>query len=339
LEVQGTYYFARSAKTCPAKVEIKESALKVFSDDGLLLLETEKSSVKTNLPISGVSSSLEFDDGSSFIPRDNSIRWFSDSLVSRATEKLASNVKIVSAMFIVCPLFIWFLIFTVIPNIGEYAANKVPEAPKGIISKNIMEYFSKNYFTKSEISYEERTIIKDDFFKNLDLLELNSNQYELLFYKADIFGANAFALPDGTIILTDEMVEKLQTHPNALLAILLHEVGHIENNHSIKQIIQSLGIGLIFTYLVGDVQGLSEIVTGSGLGLLQASFSREMEIEADQFSLEYLNKIGLSKKEFIFAMEAILKNDNGEDDGSALYAKYLSSHPHTEKRIELAKNY
>tara|TARA_B100000768_G_scaffold52195_1_gene50747 strand:+ start:1231 stop:2250 length:1020 start_codon:yes stop_codon:yes gene_type:complete len=339
LEVYGTYYFPRSSKTCAAKVEINKDALKVLSANGLLILEVEQNSVLKNLPVPGVSSSLEFFDGSIFIPHDSSIRWFSDALSAKVAEKLASNLKVVIAMFIVIPLFMWILIFSVIPGIGAYAAEKVPEAPKRIISKNVMDYLSERYFTKSEINDEDRALIKGYFFANLELMGLNRNQYELLFYKADIFGANAFALPDGTIILTDEMVDKLSSRPNALLAILLHEVGHVENNHSVKQIVQSFGVGLIFTYLIGDVQGLSELVTGSGLGLLQSSFSRDMEIEADSFSLEYLAKIGISKTEFIFAMEKILENDDGEGDGSPVYTRYLSSHPHADKRISLAESY
>jgi Zn-dependent protease with chaperone function len=114
-------------------------------------------------------------------------------------------------------------------------------------------------------------------------------------------------------------------------------VGHVENNHSVRLIIQSLGVGIIFTYLVGDIQGLTEIISGSGAGLLQSSFSREMEIEADNFSVVSLDKINIPKERFIFAMETIGLNED-ESGSNSLLVKYLSTHPHTEERIQLVKD-
>ncbi len=338
MEYPGTYYFTKSSEACSAVIKIDGEIVKVISTDDVVLIQADKNSTKKNLPIPGIPSAIEFLDGSSFVPINESIRWSSDSYISIIIEKIANNVKAFSFILICIPIILWSLIFVVMPNISEYVANQVPENSKTLISKTVLEQFSKTYFVKSGIAEDNKKEIEIYFFESLKRLDLNKNKYELLFYKADFLGANAFALPDGTIILTDDMVLLLIDHPEALLSVLLHEVGHVENNHSLKQITRSLGIGLIFTYITGDAQGLTEIITGTGLGLLQASFSREMEVEADIFSLNSLNKIGISKERFIFAMKKFTSNTDSEAENN-LYLEYLSSHPHIDKRIELLNKY
>ena len=336
MEIQGTFYFSKSTKSCPSTIQINGNEIKVFTSDGELLLDTVKNAIKVNIPIPGLANSLSFADGSSFIPTDKSIRWSFNSVSSKFTEKLMNNLQAIVIISLSCPLIIWLLVFKAIPNISENAAELMPEIPKSIIGDNLLMYFEDYYLEESSINSQKKIKIENLFFNALNKLGLNKEDYKILFYKSDTLGANALALPNGTIILTDSLVDKLIIYPDSLLAILLHEVGHIEKNHGLRLIIQSLGVGVIFTYLVGDVQGLTEMVTGSGLGLLQASFSREMEIEADRFSVDSLNTLEISKEKFIFAIETIILDKEGEEQNN-LFLKYLSTHPHIESRIALAK--
>ena len=133
------------------------------------------------------------------------------------------------------------------------------------------------------------------------------------------------------------MVLLLEDNPQALLSILLHEVGHVENNHGLKLMVESIGYSIVISYLIGDIQGFTEILSTSGIFLLQASFSREHETEADMFSLESLNKLGISKDNFIYAFEKI--SDQNELEDYEKYLKYISTHPITDDRIKLAEEY
>lgn len=336
MEIEGVFYFSNSSKSCPAKINIKSGHIKVISFDGDLLLETNKDSIRQDFVVPGLPTSIGFPNSSSFVPNDKYFKWPAESFLLSIPERLMNNLSSVVVIMLLCPVLLWFIIFKTVPAFAGNIAELIPEAPKATISERSL-YFLGDYFLESDIDSMKRKEIETLFFETLNKLNVNKERYKLLFFKSESLGANAFALPDGTIILTDAMVNKLLTNPNALLAILLHEVGHVENNHGLELIIQSLGIGIIFTYLVGDVQGLTELITGSGIGisLVQSSFSREMEIEADKYSINSLESIGISKKEFIHAMEVALVEDGTEN--SNLFLEFLSTHPHTEKRIELAK--
>ena len=203
MKAQGTYYFSNSSKTCPAEIEIIDKYIKVLTSDGDLLLETERSFVKISLSIPGLPDSLKFSDGSSFVPSEKSVRWPSDSLLSRIAERLMNNLTALIIILASTPLLIWFLMFTVIPNIAESTAELIPQAPKSILSKGLMEHLEENFFLSSEIDSKQIETIETLFYEALDDLGLDRKKYLLLFYKSNYLGPNALALPDGTIIFTD----------------------------------------------------------------------------------------------------------------------------------------
>ena len=339
MRITGKYYFASSVKFEEAFVELKENKIRVKSLDGKILFETKKNSTKSSDSIIGVSSKLEFVDGSSFVPDDTSIRWDWGSNSSKFSENLSKNKNFIVSVFILLPLIIWFIGFQAMPKLASNLASKMSDESKGIISENVMKYLEKENLSDSIISFKERDDLETYFYSSIEKLGIDKGGYELLFYSSQAFGANAIALPDGKIILTDQLYKSLADKPDAILAILLHEVGHVEYNHGLSQIIQSIGIGLIFTFISGDVQGLSEALVGSSYLLLQQSFSREMEKEADIFSVNSLKNLNISPDEFVTAMETFLDDESHNDFGKLMYLEYLSSHPNLKERIEVIKSH
>ncbi|MFD2271073.1 M48 family metallopeptidase [Undibacterium arcticum] len=75
--------------------------------------------------------------------------------------------------------------------------------------------------------------------------------YELVFRHSNI-GPNAFALPNGTIILTDQLVMLARNDP-AVLAVLAHELGHLQQRHSLRRVFQTVGVGVAIHFMLGDV--------------------------------------------------------------------------------------
>ena len=59
--------------------------------------------------------------------------------------------------------------------------------------------------------------------------------YALHFHAAPAeFGPNAFALPGGDIVTTDELVELLHGHDDTLLGVMAHELGHVQHRHGMQ---------------------------------------------------------------------------------------------------------
>jgi len=97
---------------------------------------------------------------------------------------------------------------------------------------------------------------------------------------------NAFALPDNSIVVTDDLIA-LAEHPDELIGVIAHEIAHIERNHVMKNIVRGVGAGVFFDVVFGGA-GAGQMVAIASVNLSSLRFSREDESDADHRGLEYL---------------------------------------------------
>ena len=147
-------------------------------------------------------------------------------------------------------------------------------------------------------------------------------------------GANALALPSGIIIFTDDIVE-LAKSDDALIGVLAHEVGHIEQHHSIRHVLQDSVVALLLVTITGDISSISSIGAALPTLMVQLKFSREFEAEADDFAIRYLIKSNISTEPLLELLKS-LDAEYGEEDSTV--SNYFSSHPATIERIKKLKH-
>jgi len=95
-------------------------------------------------------------------------------------------------------------------------------------------------------------------------------------------------LPDGTIVFTDELV-KLAERPEELIAVMLHEIGHVAHRHGTQSVMQSSLLVVMAMAFVGDTSGIAEVFMGMPIVMMQSAYSRDFEREADRFALRYMH--------------------------------------------------
>jgi putative metalloprotease len=139
---------------------------------------------------------------------------------------------------------------------------------------------------------------------------------------------NAFAMADGTVRVYSGLMDAMPD--DQVLAVIGHEIGHVQLRHSYNQMREALLTDSAFTALASAGGKLGEL-SGGQLGALaqaaiNARFSRGDEIEADQFSVAVLNALGQDPFAMKRAIET-LQAKVGEAGG------FLSSHPANEVRI------
>lgn len=100
------------------------------------------------------------------------------------------------------------------------------------------------------------------------------------FHLADDPSLNAFAIPGGHVVIHSGLVAKAEK-PEELLGVVAHEIAHVTERHSLRQMVGSAGMWVLFQSLFGDFSGLAGTVAEGGYQLLTLSFSREQELEAD----------------------------------------------------------
>jgi len=167
-------------------------------------------------------------------------------------------------------------------------------------------------------------------------------------------GANAVAIPGGTVLVTDQLVERLDG-VDQVAAVLAHEIGHQVRRHALVQLLEGSAIALIFGAIAGDVSGIGSIAATAPGVILRLNYSRNAEDDADRFAYDVLQRTGASPALFADALEALVRasctrrpdDDDDEDDPprrcpdkpSAFSGRqdYLSTHPAIESRIANAR--
>jgi predicted Zn-dependent protease len=78
----------------------------------------------------------------------------------------------------------------------------------------------------------------------------------------------------------------------SLSGVLAHETGHVINQHAMRAVAQSMAIAIAVGLVFGIDDSFIEEITTLSTSLILSNQSRKFETEADQVSLEILQKLG-----------------------------------------------
>ena len=166
--------------------------------------------------------------------------------------------------------------------------------------------------------------------------------WSVVFRKSDI-GANALALPGGTIIMTDEMVQLVDGDTQVLTAVLAHELGHVQQRHGLRLLVQTSLLGAVGAIAFGDV---STLLATMPVLLGHAQYSRETEREADTHAVKILQDAGMSPLLMVKLFAALERQRhpqgttpaaNADKKPAAWLGTAFSSHPSDQERIDFFK--
>ena len=93
-----------------------------------------------------------------------------------------------------------------------------------------------------------------------------------------------------------------------ILAVIAHELAHIEERHSLHQIMEVVGIAAIASVLFGSTDSLLEEASAVAVDLWASKKSRHFEKEADLVALDYLDAINLKRTSFALAIQKLMQN-------------------------------
>ena len=219
-----------------------------------------------------------------------------------------------------------------LPWAAEQAAEHIPRSTMDTLSQQTLEAMDQQVFKPSALPAERQESLTSRFA----LLQTPDGEkvpHAIAFRVSPVVGANAFALPNGTIIVTDDLVG-LTDSDDEILAVLAHELGHVQRRHGMRQILQGSVVGLVVAWYLGDI---SSLVAAVPAALLQARYSRDLEREADDYGASLLRYNGLSPSLLASMLEKLEAAHHPGDPAKARTTQgrshYLSSHPATEERI------
>ncbi|MBN7819549.1 M48 family metallopeptidase [Bowmanella yangjiangensis] len=331
-ELQGTLYPPGSSASCPVLVHLCEGELRVLVSDSWH--SYTKQSVSSPAALGRMPRDIKLPDGGLLhVPASAEVnRWLDGQKLSARLAALETNRWGVIASLVLAPLFLFGLFKFGIPAMAVSFAHYVPQAYINTASEHTLLALDESILEPSQLNQATQQEYLTYWQNTVSRLGLPPSRYHIQFRHAEKLGPNAFALPNGTIVITDQMVALLEGDKQVLQAVLLHEIGHVEHRHSMRLIAQTLASSVVISYLFGDMSGMADLFAGASTTLVQNQFSQDLEWEADNYALAQLDKLGQDGESFALAMEKLASLAPASS-----MERWLSSHPMLKDRIDNAR--
>lgn len=201
-------------------------------------------------------------------------------------------------------------------------------------------FFSNFSFSSQILDYETEIFLNKLI---LDIKAVNKFKKNINVHIVKDSNPNAFVIPKNKLVVSSGLLEQSPDYVS-LLAVLAHEVGHLEYLHLEKRqekLDKFSKVNLIsnLALITGSVLSQNPEVLGGTLASqvninnFYLSFSREQEREADLYSIKTLEKLNLPSKSIKELLKILEKNalDRGFDEN---YQKF-STHPIFKERYEI----
>ncbi len=336
--IVGIWHPARSSRAVASSLHFAEGIVQARDADGKPLAATPLAALEVSDRVGSIVRRISFADGSVFETPDND----GIDAALRALRRRVSRIHELERfrprllIFVMLVIGLSFAVYRyAVPLLVEGAIAATPPVVPQLLSKSAMISLDTTLLAPSKLPAQRRDAIATAFAQLASRAPGGAEKYNLNFRFGGPVGPNAFALPDGTVVLTDELVEMAAADTDAVLGVLAHEIGHVEFEHSLRQIYRAAGIAGLIMLIGGDLGSGFEDVVVQGAALLSLSFSRTQEAQADRYSVELMHADGRDPFAIVRFFE--LLRDKLDDKGHA--DTFLSTHPATAERIEETRRY
>lgn len=332
MRLTAVYYDGRQAKPYDVTLSLIGDVLQL-QGDGVERRET-LSALKIPPPLGSTPRLILFADGGRCEVADR--RGFEAMLPAKAAS-LVSGLEsrwryAVFALLLTLGLavaaYLWGL-----PYAARVVADRIPPYVTEQLDKQFFANLDGIVLKPTELPLQRRQAISGRL-RGLTLPEGGIKPRKIEFRSSKALGANAFALPGGSVVVLDQLVE-LSDNDDEIIAVLAHEMGHVSQHHALRQILQASVVGLVMAWYIGDI---SSLLAAAPTALLETRYSRELERSADAFAGRMLsmNRIPVSRlADILEKLEASHRlSDRQISKQSEVVFDYLSTHPNTQERID-----
>jgi TonB family protein len=246
--------------------------------------------------------------------------------LSRLIHWLEARARVAATATVLLTLIALAAVYFGLPALAERAAYAVPATVELQAGRAALATFNR-YLAPSQLGVAERRRVQ----ALLDRLGRQQHVNRPLVIEFRSMGGkfpNAFALPGGIIVVSDELV-KLAENDQELTAVLAHELGHVEHRHGLQSVLRNSAALLVVSTVTGDLSTVTSFAGAIPLTLLQRGYSREFEAEADDYAIHALRAAGIDPA---FFASILGKLQAARPEGAQDFS-YLSTHPSTADRL------
>jgi len=336
-EVRGHYYDGTSSRVYNVAFSVRDGWCHIDGEGIRKRLRAEEISVSEQLD--RAHRILRFSDGSSCeLPENGHLAEMlkGSNLSDTFTNRLQRSWRWVALSLLLLVIVFFSGYKWGVPYAADKLSYRLPYNVLAAISRQALSTIDDHVLKPSQLSAERQAQLRARF-SSVTFPHVQKFPMKVEFRDGAALGANAFALPDGTIVFFDKLVQ-LAGSDDELVAVYAHEAGHVAHRHGVRQLIQSSIVSIALAAYLGDVSTLGGAFAGF---VLEAKYSRDFERDADRYAAAVLKNNNLSPKllgTFLKKLEAAHGKHSG-DEARDKTLDYISSHPSTDERMrEIEQN-
>ena len=371
--INGKLYLAGKSDFSPAKLYLQAGGFQLHAE-GNHTLAGSIEQLRVANRLGNIARKVTLPDGSVFETKDNDAidSAFANNNQSSGfmgfVHVLERNMALaIFSIFITISVvfasFKWGL-----PAASHAVAHALPASTNQVLASNVLDFLDKHFLEPSELYEAKQTALSQHFFDVIvPLYQAEDAPDFKLHFRLWPLGENgsipnALALPSGDIVVTDRFIE-LAKSQDEIDIVLLHEMGHVVERHSLEQVIEGSAIAIVVSMAFGDVSWLADMGVGVGAFFISSFYSRSHESEADQFAYKHSLKAGINPASLgliLTRMEQDMLVDNRtsscdkpnkkkskpetatvdqNDSNNESLSGYFSTHPSSAERTAMGKRY
>jgi Zn-dependent protease with chaperone function len=330
--LDGRYFLAGTARYVPARARLDDGNAFRVEPDGVAepaIAPLER--IKVSARLGNLPRRFELPDGSCFETPDNDAV---DTLLrgmkrhSGLLHRLEKSWPWAAASLVLAVGAVVAFLLYGLPATALWLAQETPPSVNGPIARQTLQVLDRTLLSPSKLSPQDAEKAQALFARVAALGKNGKAGYRLLLRASDKLGPNALALPDGAVIMTDELW-KMVKNDDEIEGVFAHEIAHVDRAHSLQSLYQAALVPAAIAVVTGDISQISQVATLLPGILVQAAYSRDLEQEADDDGAATLKRLGGDPAKMADLLERM---DAEICKKAACGPSWLGSHPETAAR-------
>jgi predicted Zn-dependent protease len=242
---------------------------------------------------------------------------------SRRSGRWSTLALTIAALVTLLPLVVIIALFLMRDRILDIVIDRMPTSIDAKIGEVLhQQLVASGKLVKDGPAVDALRSVSQRFAPHL-----NGEDFTFRFEVINDSSVNAFAAPGGLVVVHTGLFAKASS-VDELVGVLSHEITHVTERHSLRQIVYKMGLTTTVRWLLGVPDGVADTIAGAAADLSGLQFSRDQETSADVGGIALLQKARLPAAGLKSFFEKLAQ------DKQAVPA-FLSTHPADEERAAM----
>ncbi len=313
-------------------LDVSDGVARLTDGAGALWVEAAASDVRRDMPLGRLARKATFPDGTTFETPDAD--GFDAAFGQTDAHRLHAMERFgpwLIAVGIACLLGVFMIWRYALPAMVAAAVWGTPDVMLRQMDAGTITTLDRILLDDSALSRPEQADVAALHAAILERVDPGDLPATTLLFRSSGLGPNAFALPGGTVVVTDDLARMLADDPDAMAGVLAHELTHVTERHGLTALYRSLSLYIVIGLLAGDTGAVLDEVLLEGNVLLSLAGSRAAEREADDGAVRLMQDAGFDPEGLARFFDRI-----GEIAGDG--NSWASTHPGSAERAETIRS-